>query len=73
MYAVEASHAPDGPAARQRHGRRVLGAIIALGSSPALRCWSGHWWPPPRSPVTSLGPGPRLRHKLRTIPSCRAS
>jgi dipeptidyl aminopeptidase/acylaminoacyl peptidase len=32
------------PVERRRHAGRVVSALIAFGSTPALRCWSGQWW-----------------------------
>lgn len=66
MYAADAPHAPELPAAQRRHNSRVLGALIALGSTPALRCWSGHWWPPSMSSGEQIHSHSRLAERVPT-------
>jgi hypothetical protein len=46
MNAVDAPQAPAQPVERHRNAGRVVGALIAFGSTPALRCRRGQWWLP---------------------------
>ncbi len=65
VHAVDAWQAPAQPVQLHRHAGRVVGALIAFGSTPTLRCWSGKWW----LPSQHRAPGAELAHLPRIEPA----